>query len=128
MPTKPRFLGGFPPKTPLGVKEQTRHSAALGSFFARAKLKRTGWVDEQYLPCMVRLASWCGTGACSLVRLEGLLSAPHRKGSMNNGAESARLLPSPWRWILWQSTPGQIVGRGDRHCIPPTLNLFLPQR
>jgi hypothetical protein len=28
-------------------------------------------VDEQYLPCMVRLADWCGTGACSLVQLEG---------------------------------------------------------
>src|SRR5262249_31554434 len=37
MPTKPRFFGWFSAKTPLGVKEWTRHSAALASFFARAR-------------------------------------------------------------------------------------------
>src|SRR5215469_5063815 len=42
MPTKPRFLGWFSAKTPLGVKEWIRHSAALGSFFARVREKRTG--------------------------------------------------------------------------------------
>src|SRR6516165_2031516 len=41
MPTKPRFLGWFSAKTPLGVKEWTRHSAALGSFFARMREKLT---------------------------------------------------------------------------------------
>ena len=43
MPTKPRFFGRFSAKTKLGVKEWTRHSAALGSFFARVRKKRTAW-------------------------------------------------------------------------------------
>src|SRR5262249_23145702 len=43
MPTKPRFFGWFSAQNPLGVKEWTRHSAALASFFARAKLKLTSW-------------------------------------------------------------------------------------
>jgi hypothetical protein len=35
------IFGWFSAQNPLGVKEWTRHSAALASFFARAKLKRT---------------------------------------------------------------------------------------
>jgi hypothetical protein len=52
-----RLAGRFAPK-------------AVGEVGYVALLLRTNF-DEQYLPCMVRLADWRGTGACSLVQLEG---------------------------------------------------------